>query len=233
MCPSGAPSTAHEQGAGCDRGTPMGHVRWIALKAFSKPLGRILLKPLSGLTVLVREQTVACILWFIFGETQRKEHFSPCFVIRSSSAGSHFRSLCDQEPPCLATLMMCPYAQTQPFKASHVLTSSCLCWPQAGLHGAVPFQLQPPWVSSALLPFASWTTERMLLRLGVDPVHREAGYQTSPLSRLCHSHHGLLSHHQGRSFSFYRLLQALTHRTVVQGYPPWAQVAPCSQKLFL
>lgn len=61
----------------------MGHIGCIALEAFSKPLERILLKPLSGLTVLVSFGG----LHFVFSvETQRKKHFFHYFVIMSSSA---------------------------------------------------------------------------------------------------------------------------------------------------
>lgn len=214
LCHRGAPSTAHEQGAGCDRGTPMGHIGCIALEAFSKPLERILLKPLSGLTVLVSFGG----LHFVFSvETQRKKHFFHYFVIMSSSAagGSHFRSSCDQEPPCLATLIMCPYVQTQPFNTSHALTSSCSC---------------------SLSPFSPVAFCMLDNRMDVPALVSGSsalgsGYQAFPSSRLCYSHHGLLSHHQGRSFSFGMLQQALTHQTV-QGTLPGHRLLPLAVRNF-
>lgn len=79
-----------------------------AWEEFNKPFGRLLLKPLSGEAVLVRDQILACILcvgfifffnYLFYGNPEKRHIFSTlCNYELISHRGSCFKSSCDQEP---------------------------------------------------------------------------------------------------------------------------------------
>lgn len=145
-------------------------LRWVtsctAWEEVSKPFGRLLLKPLSGEMVLVREQILACVLCFFYGNP-KKEIFFPHFIIMSSSAMVVVVSSphVTKSHGCLAMLLMCPYTQTRPFNMFHALVScpSAQAGPCAVVSAYFAFWLQPPWLFLVLLSFVSGTAKPMSL----------------------------------------------------------------------